>query len=224
MWGPVAAWTGAEWRLDAAQHADQHDALDEREVICRAQRGDTAAYGLLVTTYHHLAVRSAWLITRDTDEAEDAAQDGFVKAWRALHTFRPDAPFRPWLLRIVVNEARNRRRHRGRQHHLLLREAAATPTALTQQAAPDGPLLAREQQQELLTALDGLREEERLVVSYRYLLGLSEQETAQALSIPRGTVKSRLSRGLSHLRTRLTGTDDTDTDTDTRAATQEPSA
>lgn len=211
MSGPGTAWRRAERRLDAAQIAD------EREVISRAQRGDTAAYGILVTTYQHLAVRSAWLITRDVAEAEDAAQEGMVKAWRALHTFRPDAPFRPWLLRIVVNEARNRRRHHGRQQHLLLREAAATPVSVTEQPAPEGLLLAHEQQQAVLAALEQLREEERLVVSYRHLLGLSEQETAQALSIPRGTVKSRLSRGLSQLRTILTADD-------THRPTQEPSA
>jgi DNA-directed RNA polymerase specialized sigma24 family protein len=87
--------------------------LDEDDVIERARRGDTSAYGALVRTHQGIAFRTAYLIARDAADAEEAVQDGFVKAYRALGRFRRGAPFRPWLLHIVANEARNRRRSAG---------------------------------------------------------------------------------------------------------------
>jgi RNA polymerase sigma factor (sigma-70 family) len=89
--------------------------LDESDLIRRAQRGDTHAYEELVHAYQGIAFRTAYVIARNASDAEDAAQDGFVKAWRALGRFREGAPFRPWLLRIVANEASNRRRSAGRR-------------------------------------------------------------------------------------------------------------
>ena len=75
--------------------------------------------------YQGIAFRTAYVIARNASDAEDAAQDGFVKAWRALGRFREGAPFRPWLLRIVANEARNRRRSAGRRAGLALRAATS---------------------------------------------------------------------------------------------------
>ena len=84
----------------------------------RARRGDERAFAELVRMHQEIAYRIAYLISGD--EAEDAVQDGVLKAWRALGRFRPGAPFRPWLLRIVANEARNRRRSSGRRVALAL--------------------------------------------------------------------------------------------------------
>ncbi|MDQ6833884.1 MAG: hypothetical protein M3008_10840 [Chloroflexota bacterium] len=95
--------------------------LEERAVVERAQHGDTGAYETLVRQYQDVAFRTAYLITGTATEAEEAAQEAFVKAWAALHRFRSDAPFRPWLLRIVANEARNRRKAAGRRAGLVLR-------------------------------------------------------------------------------------------------------
>ena len=81
---------------------------DDVELFSRAQRGETAAYEEIVQRYQQVAFRTAYVITGSAAEAEDATQDGFVKAYRALATFRPGAEPRPWLLRIVANEARNR--------------------------------------------------------------------------------------------------------------------
>src|SRR4051812_7146843 len=131
------------------------------------------------------------LITGHPEDAEEAAQDGFVKAWRALHRFREGEPLRPWLLTIVANEARNRRRAAGRREHLVLRAAAALPPA-GEAPVPDRDGLA--------AAIGRLREEDRVVIGCRYLLDLSEAETAAALGVARGTVKSRLSRALGRLR------------------------
>ena len=149
--------------------------------------------------YQGIAFRTAYLVAGNAADAEDAAQEGFVKAHRALGRFRRGAPFRPWLLQIVANEARNRRRSAGRRTGLVLR-AAAEGSSGGAAPSPEGALLAGEEQERLLAAVNGLREEERLVIACRYFLDLSEEETAAALGVRIGTVKSRTSRALDHLR------------------------
>ena len=153
--------------------------------------------------YQEVAFRTAYLITGVAAEAEDAAQEAFVKAYYALPRFRAGAPFRPWLLQIVANEARNRRKAAGRRAALTLRAAAERPVA-DPAPSPEAAALAAEQRDALLQALNGLREEDRLIVAYRYFFDLSEAEMAAALGCARGTVKSRLSRALGRLREGLT--------------------
>ena len=143
-------------------------------------------------------MRTAYLICPEADAA-DAVQDAFVKAFAALPRFRPDAPLRPWLLRIVANEARNRRRSSDRREGLALRAATQIPEAAGP-ASPETEVLAAETRAELHAALRGLRDEDREVIGARFFLGLSEAETAETLSIPAGTVKSRTSRALGRLR------------------------
>jgi RNA polymerase sigma factor (sigma-70 family) len=173
--------------------------LDDAELVERAQRGDVDAYEQLVQRYQALAHRVAFLVTRDALEAEDAAQEAFVKAYLALDRFRRGASFKPWLLKIVTNEARNRRRSSGRRSGLVLRAAEERPSG---DAAPSPEVVALdlEAKHTLLTALEGLSEMDRLVVMYRYFLDLSEAEMATALGCAKGTVKSRLSRALTRLR------------------------
>ena len=127
-----------------------------------------------------IAFRTAYLITGSAADAEEAAQDGFVKAHRALGRFRPAAPFRPWLLQIVANEARNRRRAAGRRAALVLRAGRESPSGGAA-PPPERALLAAEERSTLLAALDSLDERDRLVIGCRYLLELSEAETAAAL-------------------------------------------
>ena len=176
--------------------------LEEAELIGRARRGDIAAYEELVRRYEELAFRTAYLVTGDVSDAQDAAQEAFLKAYRALSRFRPDAQLRPWLLRIVTNEARNRRRAAGRRSGLALRIAqdrrsgGAAPS-------PETAVLANERRETVLAAINSLREDDRLVIGYRYLLDLPEADAAAALDCPRGTVKSRLSRTLRLLRVAL---------------------
>src|SRR5450759_236610 len=93
---------------------------DDSELFARAQRGEAAAYEEIVRRYQQLAFRTAYMITGSAAEAEDAAQDGFMKAYSALDGFRSGAPPRPWLLRIVANEARNRVRSTQRRLGLCL--------------------------------------------------------------------------------------------------------
>jgi RNA polymerase sigma-70 factor (ECF subfamily) len=176
--------------------------LEESELIERAQRGDLVAYGDLVRAYQDVAVRTAYLACGDAAEAEDAVQEALIKAHRALGRFRAGAPFRPWLLQIVANEARNRRRSAGRRAGLVLRVAEDRPSDAAA-PSPEAAVLAGETRAALLGAMDRLSEDDRLVLSYRYFLDLSEAETATALGIPRGTVKSRASRAIARLRGRL---------------------
>ena len=146
-----------------------------------------------------IAFRTAYLIAGSSSDAEEAAHDAFVKAFGTLGRFRRGEPFRPWLLAIVANEARNRRRSAGRRHALALRAAeeirpgGAAPS-------PEAAVLEREQRGVVLEAVNRLSEEHRLVVACRCFLDLSEAETASVLGIRTGTVKSRLSRALERLR------------------------
>ena len=169
----------------------------DHELIERARRGDAAAYGDLVRRYEGVAFRTACAICGDATDAEDAAQDAFVKAYAALPRFRSGAPWRPWILRIVANEARNRRRSAGRRAHLATRAARAE--AVLEVPAPeggfsDGPLAA---------ALARLEPAHREVVVLRHLLDLPEAECAAVLGCRQGTVKSRLSRAMAKLREEL---------------------
>ena len=147
-------------------------------------------------------------------DAPDVTQDAFLKAYTALDRFRGEAPFRPWILRIVANEAKNRRRstqRRARQAQELAREltvqlAADRPSG-DAAPSPEAVVLERRANDRLLAALLDLSERDRLVVTYRYLAELSEEETAAALGVRRGTVKSRLSRALARLRDSMTPED-----------------
>ena len=152
--------------------------------------------------YQGIAFRTAYLIAGDATEAEDAAQEGFVKAFYALNRFRAGAPFRPWVLQIVANEARNRRRSAGRRTALVMRTAAQAPSGEAA-PSPEVAVISGEEQRALLTAVNTLKEEDRLVIGCRYFLELSEEETAAALGWRRGTVKSRLSRALDRLRAQM---------------------
>jgi len=176
--------------------------LDEGELVARARRGDERAYEEIVVRYSDLAFRTAYLATGSAADAEEAALEGFVNAHRALDRFREGEPFRPWLLRIVGNEARNRRRAAGRRESLELK-AARAGRAGDAAPSPEAAVLAAERRAELLSALERLEPDFRQVVACRYLLELDVAETAAALGIPEGTVKSRLSRALERLRQQM---------------------
>lgn len=170
---------------------------DEAAILARVRGGETAAYGELVVLHASVAKRTAVFMGAGSD-ADDVVQESFVKAYRALSTFREEAAFRPWLLRIVANETRNVLRSRGRR--VKREELAVLPEAVLD---PADHALSAERRTELIAAVRALPEQYRLVVTCRYLLELDEQETATVLGWPRGTVKSRLHRALGRLRTQL---------------------
>jgi RNA polymerase sigma factor (sigma-70 family) len=165
----------------------------------RARAGDARAFEELVRTYQGIAFRTAYLLTGSAADAEDAAQVGFIKAWAALPRFRRGAEFRPWLLRIVVNEAHNRRRSTQRREALTLRAVAADASGGAV-PPPEAVVVDEERRQELLEAVGRLDDRDRDVLTCRYFLEPSEQETAEVLGVRRGTVKSRTARALERLR------------------------
>src|SRR5438445_1264844 len=150
---------------------------DDSQLIERAQRGDSAAYEEIVQRYQQIVFRTAYVITGSSADAEDAAQEGFVKAYRALDRFRSGADLRPWLLRIMANEARNRVRSSGRRHRLELRlsEGFRPGDAVP---SPEAVAVATDERRRLLAMVNELGEEDRMVIDSRYLLELSSVETA----------------------------------------------
>jgi RNA polymerase sigma-70 factor (ECF subfamily) len=176
--------------------------LDDQALVERARTGDVNAYEELVQQYQQLAYRVAYQVTGDAADAEDAAQEAFVNAYYALGRFRQGAPFKPWLCRIVANEARNRRMSAHRRTALAeraLRAQASGEAAPSPEAAAE----ASEFRATLVETLGRLRDDDRLILSYRLFFDFSEADMAEALKVPKGTVKSRLSRALTRLRDAL---------------------
>jgi RNA polymerase sigma factor (sigma-70 family) len=165
----------------------------------RARGGDESAFEELVRMYQGVAFRTAYLLTGSAADAEDAVQVGFVKAWSALSRFRAGAEFKPWLLRIVANEAHNRRRSSKRRESIRLRAVAAEASGGAV-PSPEATVLERDRRTMLLDAVNKLGERDRDVLACRYFLELSEHETAEVLGVRRGTVKSRTARALERLR------------------------
>lgn len=173
----------------------------DARIVARVRAGETDAYADLVRRHAPVARRTAVLLGAGS-EADDVVQEAFVKAYRALGSFRNDAAFRPWLLRIVANEARNA--HRTAVRRGAREEAAAVLTPdLLEAADPAVAAVSSDRRASLLAAVRELPEQHRLVVTCRYLLDLDEAETATVLGWPRGTVKSRLHRALGRLRSQL---------------------
>jgi len=171
--------------------------LEDATLIAAAQQGDASAFEELVSRYQEAAFRAAFLVLRDAAEAEDAAQEGMVKAYRAIGTFRRGHEFRPWLLRIVVNQSLTTLRSRRR------RTAATERFAVSEQPLVhtlDETIIDHERARLVWAALDSLREQERVVVYLRYFMNLPERELSEYIGCAQGTVKSRLHRALRKLR------------------------
>ncbi len=171
--------------------------LDETELVARAKRGDADAYEELVRTHQGIALRTAYLVAGDETDAQEAAQDAFVKAYRALGRFRAGAPFRPWLL--------SNRRQRGAEPTPFGGAVGKRSRFARRRTRPRGTRprpprrrsSRRSDADELLAAINRLRDEHRLVIACRYLLDLSEEETVAALGVRRGTRQVDGSRGRS---------------------------
>jgi RNA polymerase sigma factor (sigma-70 family) len=188
--------------VSISQHGG--DDLDEATAVARARTGDLDAYEFLVARHTAAAHRTAVLLGA-ADDADDVVQEAFVKAFDRLGRYRGDSGFRTWLLAIVGNETRNLHRSRRRRDGLALR-AAAKEGGGPAPADPVDSAVAAERRQRLVDVISQLDDRDRDVVVCRYLLDLSEAETAAVLDMPKGTVKSRTARALAKLRARL-GTD-----------------
>jgi RNA polymerase sigma-70 factor (ECF subfamily) len=170
---------------------------DEAQAIADAAAGDAASFGTLVERYQQVAFRTAWLVVRDAAAAEDVAQEAFIRAFRSIGSFRAGEAFRPWLLRIVTNQALNHVRGRSRRHGVLGRFAALAPRSAP---SPHEAVAASGESAAVLRALDELPPGDRVVLYLRHFVELPEREIAAAIGRPAGTVKSRLHRASARLR------------------------
>ena len=171
--------------------------MDESTLVRHAANGDAAAWEPLVLAHQEAVFRLSYLLLGDPDDAEDVAQETFLRAWNHLKRFDPTRPLRPWLLSIAANLASNRRRSAGRYLAGLTRAFRNEPTSSSSTEEKS----ARDMQaSDLWKAVQTLSMPDQQIVYLRYFLELSVAETAQALNIPEGTVKSRLSRALERLR------------------------
>ena len=165
---------------------------DERAWVRRAQAGSASDFEALVRAHWGPAYRAAYLVVRDAAAAEDIAQEAFLAAVRALDRFDRRRPFGPWLHRIVVNRAIDYARARE-----VRREVPAD--AVAEAASRAGGAAGEASSDDVLGALAALAPDQRAVIVMRHLLGFTPGEIASALGLPRGTVNSRLRRGLDGL-------------------------
>ena len=177
----------------------REEPVSEAGLIRRASQGDGAGWEALVGLHQEAVFRLAYLLLGDADEAEDVAQETFIRAYRALDRFDANRPLRPWLMRITTNLARNQRRSVGRYFAAVQRLIRAEPEAAF---APGGQaqLAERERAHSLWQAVRRLGRADQEIIYLRYFLELSEAEAAAALEVPAGTVKSRTHRALARLR------------------------
>lgn len=176
---------------------------DEADLVRAAQAGDAAAFTEIVRRYQRAVHRVAYGLTRNPSDADDLAQETFVRAWRALGGFRAGEPLYPWLARIAVNLTYSLFRRRKRRP-----EAPIEPLieAGRQWAADDDPArdaAESEQRERLEASFAELTPEHRAVLVLRVVEGLSYEEIAHSLGVPTGTVMSRLSRARAELKARL---------------------
>jgi len=170
--------------------------LDETTLIRQAVNGEAAAWEPLMLAHQEAVFRLSYLLLGDPDDAEDIAQETFLRAWGRLRRFDLTRPLRPWLLSIAANLSRNRRRSAGRYFAALRRGFRDQPPPAT---IEDASALHSEAS-DLWMAVRALNVSDQQIVYLRYFLDLSVSETAEVLMIAEGTVKSRLSRALERLR------------------------
>jgi len=171
--------------------------MDDQDLIRRAAAGDAEAWEPLVLEYQQAVFRLAYLLLGDADEAEDIAQETFLRAWKHLMRFDPARPLKPWLLSITANLARNRRRSAGRYFSALMRAFREEPKP----GLLEDKNARRFESEELWRAVKRLDLPDQQIVYLRLFIDLPVSETAETLQIAEGTVKSRLSRALGKLRT-----------------------
>jgi RNA polymerase sigma-70 factor (ECF subfamily) len=178
-------------------------------LVKRVQRGDKSAFDLLVRKYQHKVVKLVLRYVRNPAEAEDIAQEAFIKAYRALPQFRGDSAFYTWMYRIAINTAKNSLASRDRSpiaYDLDLtdpEESHSVQTRLQDPDTPEGMALTEEIRGIVNSAIEGLPEELKTAIVLRELDGLSYEEIAAAMECPVGTVRSRIFRAREAIDKRL---------------------
>jgi len=173
-----------------------------------AQRGDAGAFDALVRRYQHKVVKLVLRYVRDPAEAEDIAQEAFIKAYRALPRFRGDSAFYTWLYRIAINTAKNLLAARGRSPVSYdidqdSEDGSGMESYMKDMATPEALAMTDEIRSTVNHAIDQLPEDLRTAIVLRELEGLSYDEIAQAMSCPVGTVRSRIFRAREAIDARL---------------------
>jgi len=198
MWNLVGA-GGVRTGNSSTMTTEQTEPSDS-DLVTRARAGDNASFGALVGRYQQSALRLAAAISGSVDDAADIAQEAFVKAHRSLPKLTDPTMVRSWVLRIVANEAKNYLRGRDRSRRRDDRYGSWVIAAVPD---PEASALSSDDARNLSLALGRIAARDRQVLAYRYFAGLSEVETAVAVGVPVGTVKSRTARALTRLRTEL---------------------
>ncbi|TAM11252.1 MAG: RNA polymerase sigma factor RpoE [Nevskiaceae bacterium] len=168
------------------------------DLVARAQKGDKRAFELLVRKYQHRIVQLAARLVGDA-EAQDVAQEAFIKAWRALKGFRGSSAFYTWLYRITINTAKNslvsrKRRPSDQDIDIDDAELYGHTEQLSDVDTPEAMVLTQELKQKVAEAIARLPDDLRKAITLRELEGLSYEEIAQAMDCPVGTVRSRIFR------------------------------
>jgi RNA polymerase sigma-70 factor (ECF subfamily) len=171
----------------------------DQQLVLRVQAGEKAAFDLLVRKYQHRVLKLVSRFVSDAAEAEDVAQEAFIKAYRALASFRGDSAFYTWLYRIAINTAKNalvsnRRRPVDFDLDLQDPEQYDRHARLKEGDTPEGVLLTEEIRSVVEKAMEQLPEDLRTAIVLRELEGLSYEEIAEAMDCPVGTVRSRIFR------------------------------
>ena len=171
----------------------------DQALVERVQQGDKTAFDLLVRKYQQKVLNVIMRYVRDPDEAQDVAQEAFIKAYRALPRFRGDSAFYTWLYRIAINTAKNMLVSRGRRPpgsdvEVEVAEQLDSGTRLKDQSTPESYIHEEEVMRTIKKAMDELPEDLRTAIMLRELEGMSYEEIAEAMSCPIGTVRSRIFR------------------------------
>jgi RNA polymerase sigma-70 factor (ECF subfamily) len=172
---------------------------NDQQLVQRVQKGDKSAFDLLVLKYQHRVLKLVSRFVSDPAEAEDVAQEAFIKAYRALPAFRGDSAFYTWLYRIAINTAKNalvsnRRRPVDFDLDMQDPDQYERHARLKEADTPEGVLLTDEIRVVVEKALEQLPEDLRTAIVLRELEGLSYEEIAEAMDCPVGTVRSRIFR------------------------------
>ncbi|AHB75046.1 MULTISPECIES: RNA polymerase sigma factor RpoE [Pandoraea] len=187
--------------------------MSEREIdqalVERVQKGDKAAFELLVAKYHRKIIRLVSRLVRDAAEVEDVTQEAFIKAYRALPQFRGESAFYTWLYRIAVNTAKNHLATQGRRAPTSTEanaeeaETFAEADQLRDINTPESMLMSKQIAQTVNLAMEALPDELRTAITLREIEGLSYEEIAEAMGCPIGTVRSRIFRAREAIASRL---------------------
>lgn len=190
-----------------SNHSRNSEQLDE-DLVLRVQQGDKSAFDLLVVKYQHKIIQLVNRYVKDPSEAQDVAQESFIKAYRALGNFRGDSAFYTWLYRIAINTAKNylvSRSRRSSDYQVDVQDAEAIENApqLQGMETPERLLLNQEIIDTIKTAIDKLPEEMRVAIMLREFEGMSYEEIAEAMDCPVGTVRSRIFRAREAIDSKL---------------------